>query len=32
LDRASPESNLVGEASGDAAPRRPVHPCTKETT
>lgn len=31
LDRA-PDSNLVGDASGDAAPRRPVHPCAKETT
>ena len=31
LDRAAPESNLVGDASGDGAPRRPVHPCTKET-
>ncbi|MGD0167176.1 MAG: RNA polymerase sigma factor [Gaiellaceae bacterium] len=32
LDRTAPESSLVGDASGTAAPRRPVHPCTKETT
>jgi RNA polymerase sigma-70 factor (ECF subfamily) len=32
LDRATPESKLVGDASGDAAPRQPVHPSTEETT
>jgi RNA polymerase sigma-70 factor, ECF subfamily len=32
LERAAPESHPVGDASSDAAPRRPVHPCTKETT
>jgi RNA polymerase sigma-70 factor (ECF subfamily) len=32
LERAAPDSNLVGDASGDAVPRRPVQPCPKETT
>jgi RNA polymerase sigma factor (sigma-70 family) len=32
LDRAAPESNLVGDASSDAAPLPPVHLSTKETT
>jgi RNA polymerase sigma-70 factor, ECF subfamily len=32
LERAAPESHLVGDASGDAVPRRPVRPCPKETT
>ena len=32
LERAAPESNRVGDTSSGAAPRRPVQPCTKETT
>jgi RNA polymerase sigma factor (sigma-70 family) len=31
LDRAAHVSNLLGDASGAAAPRRPVHPCREET-
>jgi RNA polymerase sigma-70 factor, ECF subfamily len=32
LKRAAPKANLLGNASSDAVPRRPVHPSTNEAT